>query len=178
MSVAEAVPGGAADATPLTAYVGLGSNLGDSVEELRVAAALLDGLGGRTVRSSLYRTAPVGGPPGQDDYLNAVVGILEPRLGPRELLEKLLSLEASRGRVRVERWGPRVLDLDLLAYGQTSIDDPLMTVPHPRMHHRAFVLAPLCEIAPGWRHPDIGKSACELLELLPPTRIERTTSSW
>lgn len=178
MSGAEPVPAGSLGGGADTAYVGLGSNLGESEVELSAAADLLVDLASRTERSSLYRTAPVGGPPGQSDYLNAVVALIEPRLSPHELLSELLAIEAKRGRVRAERWGPRVIDLDLLAYGQVSIDDPILSLPHPRLHHRAFVLAPLCELAPQWRHPDIGETACALLARLPPARVERLARDW
>lgn len=166
------------DPGAVSAYVALGSNLGDSLAELKAAADELTGLCRRLTRSSLYRTAPVGGPPGQNDYLNAVVALSEPRLAPRELLGELLAIEERHGRVRTERWGPRVLDLDLLAHGSASIDDPGLSLPHPRLHHRAFVLAPLCEVAPYWRHPDIGETACTLLLRLPAAEVERTGLSW
>lgn len=116
--------------------------------------------------SSLYRTTPVGGPAGQADYLNAVVAIQRPRWGARELLQEMLAYELRRGRQRSVRWAPRIIDLDLLAYGDSLIDDPLLSVPHPRLHQREFVLAPLCEVAPQWKHPDIGETACALLAQL------------
>ncbi|HZJ08113.1 MAG TPA: 2-amino-4-hydroxy-6-hydroxymethyldihydropteridine diphosphokinase, partial [Trueperaceae bacterium] len=161
-------------ATALVAYVALGSNLGDSANELRNAAALLARLCDGLTRSSIYRTTPVGGPAGQADYLNAVVAMAGPQLGPRALLNELLVIERRRGRVRDERWGPRILDLDLLAYGLEVVDDPVLSLPHPRLHQRAFVLAPLCELAPGWRLPDVGATACALLARLPAVGVERT----
>lgn len=151
---------------PVSAYVALGSNRGDSLLELNLAATWLAGICTATTRSSLYRTAPVGGPPGQADYLNAVVVLTEPQTGPRALLQKLLDYERGRGRERTERWGPRVIDLDLLAYGSQMVDDPLLSLPHPRLHQREFVLAPLCEVAPEWIHPDISETACALLDRL------------
>lgn len=97
-------------------------------------------------RSSLWETAPVGGPP-QGDYLNGVV-VMHTVLGPAPLLEGCLEIERAEGRERRERWGPRVLDLDLLLYGDAVIDAPGLRVPHPRMHDRRFVLAPLAEVWP------------------------------
>ena len=160
----------------------MGSNLGDSRGEMNAARDWLARAGARLRHSSLYRTAPVGGPAGQADFLNAVVAVEEPRCGARELLQELLAYELRRGRERSLRWGPRIIDLDLLAYGDSSIDDPLLSLPHPRLHQREFVLAPLCEVAPQWRHPDIGETACALLTRLraagsPPAGVERL-GSW
>ena len=117
-------------------------------------------------RSSIYLTEPVGGPPNQPLYLNAVL-VLAPGAGldrPEALLEVLLEIERGQGRVRRERWGARSLDLDLLSVGGRIVDRPQLTLPHPRMMGRAFVLAPLCEVAPGWRHPVTAEGACEALE--------------
>lgn len=133
------------------AYVGLGSNVGDSVQTLRAA---IDALGDlpetRLLRASkLYRT-PAWGRRDQPDFVNAVAA-LDTRLDARALLDALLTLERSFGRDRSdgsERWGPRTLDLDLLLYGETTIDQPGLHVPHPHLHERAFVLVPLTEIAP------------------------------
>ena len=110
-------------------------------------------LGHVTAASSLWETAPVGDVP-QGDYLNAVV-ILDTLRGPRPLLAALLEIEAGAGRIRRERWGPRTLDLDVLLYGDAALDLPGLVVPHPRMHQRRFVLAPLAEVWPdavvrGW----------------------------
>ncbi len=115
--------------------------------------------------SGLYRTAPVGGPPGQPDYLNAALA-LHTDLAPQALLAALLDIEARAGRVRAERWGPRVLDLDLIAHGDLVLDAPGLTLPHPRAFERAFVLAPLADIAPDWRHPTLGRSVREALARL------------
>ena len=168
-------------APEVTAYVALGSNQGDSMGEMNAARDWLAGVGTWLRHSSLYRTAPVGGPSGQADFLNAVVAIEGPRWGARQLLQELLDYELRRGRERSVRWGPRMIDLDLLAYGDSSIDDPLLSLPHPRLHQREFVLAPLCEVAPQWRHPDIGETACALLTRLraaasPLTGVERLES--
>jgi 2-amino-4-hydroxy-6-hydroxymethyldihydropteridine diphosphokinase len=108
-------------------------------------AALHATPGVRVLRSSrVYETAPVGGPE-QPDYLNAVLEV-ETELSPRELLEAALAAERALGRVRGVRWGPRVIDIDVLTYGTRTVDEPGLVVPHPRMHERAFVLAPLLEL--------------------------------
>ena len=131
-----------------TAYLGLGSNLGDRLGNLRRAIALLGARSGiRVVRtSSVYETDPVGGPP-QGDFLNAVVKV-ETSLPARAVLEACMAVEAEMGRVRAERWGPRPIDIDLLLFGDERIDEPDLTVPHPRMHERAFVMVPLVEVDP------------------------------
>jgi len=178
--VTEAVPvrGQAGEgAEPPLAWIALGSNLGDSHDTLRKALAELGALGEVVARSSLYRTAPVGGPPGQGDYLNAVVA-LRTELPTRGLLQALLRIEERLGRVRSERWGPRTLDLDLPAHGDANVDDPVMTVPHPRLHHRPFVLVPLREIDPWWRHPVTGETAEEMLARLDVSGVSRTDLAW
>jgi 2-amino-4-hydroxy-6-hydroxymethyldihydropteridine diphosphokinase len=160
--------------------VALGSNLGRPLQRLRAAERRLRGCGRVVARSSIYRTNPVGGPSGQPTYLNAVVA-LEPDEGfgnPHDLLATLLEIERAEGRVRRERWGPRRLDLDLLAVGDAVIEGPGLTLPHPRMMERAFVLAPLCEAAPTWRHPASGVGACEALRALPTGGFHRTPLSW
>jgi 2-amino-4-hydroxy-6-hydroxymethyldihydropteridine diphosphokinase len=143
------------------AYLGLGSNLGDRSENLRRAVALLGARDGVAVvrTSSVYETAPVG--PSQPDFLNAVAEV-DTTLSPRDLLEACLGVEEEMGRVRRERWGPRVIDVDLLLYGDERVDEPDLVVPHPRMHERAFVLVPLAELAPDVVLPDgrtIGEAA-------------------
>ena len=127
------------------AFLGLGSNLGDRLGNLRRAVELLRERSVRVLRSSrVYETDPVGGPE-QPDYLNAVVEV-EAEGTARHLLEICLAIEEEMGRVRGERWGPRTIDLDLLTFGHEEIDEPGLRVPHPRMHERAFVLAPLLEL--------------------------------
>jgi 2-amino-4-hydroxy-6-hydroxymethyldihydropteridine diphosphokinase len=127
------------------AHVGLGSNLGDRLANLQRAVDLLAATDGvEFLRSSrVYETDPVG--PQQPDYLNAVIEVATSLL-PDALLAACMRVESEMGRVRAERWGPRVIDLDLLTYGRRSIDEPGLTVPHPRMHERLFVLAPLLEL--------------------------------
>lgn len=133
----------------------LGSNLGHRAEHLSAALRELDASRGVRVAavSPVYETDPVGPPP-QGPYLNAVVR-LETRVAPRALLERLLEIEASRGRTRGERDAARTLDLDLLLYGARRIDEPGLSVPHPRLHERAFVLEPLGDLAPDLVHPTL-----------------------
>lgn len=130
------------------AYLGLGSNLGDRAAMLQLATddlAMTDGITVVAV-SGVYETAPVGGPE-QDDYLNAVVAI-ETRLDARALLRVAQGIEEHAGRVRTVRWGPRSLDVDVLIVGDARVDEPDLQVPHPRLHERGFVLAPLRDVAP------------------------------
>jgi 2-amino-4-hydroxy-6-hydroxymethyldihydropteridine diphosphokinase len=129
------------------AYIGLGANLGDTRAALDAAFGALAALPQTTLRaaSSLYRSAPIES--AGADYLNAVVG-LDTRLAPDALLAELLRIERAHGRERPYRNAPRTLDLDLLLYGARRIETPTLTVPHPRLHERAFVLLPLAQIAP------------------------------
>lgn len=128
-------------------FLGLGTNLGDRLATLQAAVDRLDETSGvRVVRSSrVYETAPVGGP-AQPDFLNAVVQV-ETDLSPRDVLAACLAVEEGLGRVRTERWGPRTIDIDVLTYGHEAIAEPGLDIPHPRMHERGFVLAPLLELA-------------------------------
>jgi 3-oxoacyl-[acyl-carrier protein] reductase len=145
------------------AYIALGSNLGDRRATLDRAVARLDAVPGVHVlrRSSLYETAPVGGPAGQGSFLNAVVEITS-AIGPDDLLSSLQAIEADLGRVRTVRDGPRTIDLDILLHGDLVIDSPHLTLPHPRLHERLFVLDPLAEIAPGVVHPTFGLTVSQL----------------
>ena len=126
------------------AYVGLGSNLGDRSRNLSRALEELERLGGLARRSSIYRTVPWGRVD-QPEFLNAVV-VLETELAPRELLDALLAIERRLGRTDGERWGPRVIDLDLLLYDDVTIEEEGLRVPHQRLQERAFVLVPLAEV--------------------------------
>ncbi|HEX2040086.1 MAG TPA: 2-amino-4-hydroxy-6-hydroxymethyldihydropteridine diphosphokinase [Acidimicrobiales bacterium] len=126
------------------AFLGLGSNVGDRWAHLRAA---VDALPDVVAVSPVYETDPVGGPEGQDAYLNCVVMLITDRT-PRQLLSLCRELESAAGRTRGERWGPRTLDVDVLLVGDAVVDDPDLQVPHPRMWERAFVLVPLADVAP------------------------------
>ena len=132
----------------VTAYLGLGSNLGDRLANLQRAVSLIAARRGLEVmRSSrVYETDPVGGPP-QPEYLNAVLEV-RTSLSPRELLSACQGVENQLGRVRAERWGPRTIDVDVLTYAEETVDEPDLSIPHPRMHERGFVLLPLSELDP------------------------------
>jgi 2-amino-4-hydroxy-6-hydroxymethyldihydropteridine diphosphokinase len=129
----------------VSAYLALGSNLGDRLATLRRAVDLLNARSGiEVLRSSrVYETEPVGPP--QPAYLNAVIEV-RTELEPRALLEECLAVEDELGRVRAERWGPRTIDVDVLTYDEREVAEADLVVPHPRMHERAFVLVPLGEL--------------------------------
>ena len=131
------------------AYLGIGSNLGDRLTILQKAVDFLARSPDITVVavSPVYETDPVGGPE-QGPYLNAVVAV-ETTLDPYSLLKRGLILEGLQRRVRKERWGPRTLDVDVLLYGDLTVDEPHLQVPHPRMYERGFVMAPLADLDPG-----------------------------
>jgi 2-amino-4-hydroxy-6-hydroxymethyldihydropteridine diphosphokinase len=147
-------------------YIGLGSNLGDRRALLaRGLASLTEAGFGLTSQSALYLTEPVDAPP-QDWFVNAVAAG-HTSLSPEELLAACLEVERGLGRERTVYHGPRTLDLDILIYGDERRDGPGLTIPHPRMHERRFVLAPLCELAPDLCHPRLGATIRELLERCP-----------
>lgn len=152
----------------IQAAIGLGSNLGDREGHLRAAYDALQGLPRTQVLaiSDTIQTEPVG-PVAQGPYLNAAA-LIRTELTARELLASLLEIERSRGRdrSREQRWGPRTLDLDLLLYGGRIIDEPGLTIPHPRLHERLFVLFPLAQIAKDARVPTRGRTVGELLAAL------------
>jgi len=154
------------------AAIALGGNLGNSQKILTEAIAALDYEPCIRVvsRSHFYKTAPIGPP--QPDYLNACI-LVETTLTPRSLLHHLLAIENQFGRVRQVRWGARSLDLDLLLYGDQVVDTLGLTVPHPRLHERAFVLVPLMDVAPDWPHPIFRKTVAQLLSRLSTVGVDR-----
>ena len=150
--------------------IGLGSNLGDSLDVVQTAMALLEqfALPGTFARSSIWRTSPVDCPPGVGDFVNAVAGFApQSELEPLELLGRLKSIEAEFGRDQVRvRNAPRELDLDLLLFGSKRLQLPELTLPHPRAVQRLFVLQPLVEIAPDLVWPGLDQSVAALLEAI------------
>ncbi|MDJ0703270.1 MAG: 2-amino-4-hydroxy-6-hydroxymethyldihydropteridine diphosphokinase [Leptolyngbyaceae cyanobacterium MO_188.B28] len=152
--------------------IALGSNLGDSLAILEGALVSLNQVPGGSLqaRAHIYLTAPIGPP--QPDYLNCCA-LFKTILSPEEVLRILLKIEAEFGRVRRERWGPRLLDLDLLLFDNLVLETPTLQLPHPRMHERAFVLAPLAEIAPDWIEPISGKSIAQLLQAVDCSGVQK-----
>lgn len=148
------------------ALVAIGGNLGDCRHAFNMARERLNQHGVQVLASSpLYRTKPIGGPADQPDYLNAVLRVTT-RLSPLQLLDLCLELERQAGRQRLERWGARTLDLDLLSYHHLVCATPHLSLPHPRMHQRRFVLAPLCDLLSSWQHPILRETAETLLSHL------------
>ncbi len=152
-----------------TAYIALGSNLGDRIENLKRSLKLLNEEHGISVLSvsPVYETAPVGGPE-QGPFLNACAA-LETDLPPENLLLQMLNIENLMGRAREEKWGPRLIDLDLLVYESEIINTELLELPHPRLAERGFVLVPLADIAPKLIVPGYNKTVAELLSQLSDT---------
>jgi 2-amino-4-hydroxy-6-hydroxymethyldihydropteridine diphosphokinase len=145
--------------TAVRAYIGLGSNLGDREQTIEEAVGLLRAHPDvEVVSTSTLRETEPWGPVAQPRFLNGAVAV-ETTLEPRALLGVLLEVERRLGRVREERWGPRTIDLDLLLYGDAVVDEPGLTVPHPHLHERAFVLEPLHELDPALVVPGHGTVA-------------------
>ena len=145
---------------PQRAVLALGSNLGDRLGMLQGALDALGKMPGVDVVavSGVYETAPVGGPPGQDPYLNAVI-LVDTRLSASVLLERCLAVEGALGRHRTERWGPRTLDIDVITYDDQVNEDEALTLPHPRAYERAFVLVPWVSVDQGATLPGRGRVA-------------------
>lgn len=149
-----------------TGYIGIGSNLGDKLDNCLKAIGLIDRTPGCRVesRSRFFRTEPVG-VEGQDWYINCAIS-LSTRLSAQDLLKVLQAVEAGMGRERKDKWASRTIDLDILFFGESVIDRKALRVPHPLMHLRRFVLVPMAQLAPDLRHPVLGKTMVELLDLL------------
>lgn len=145
----------------VTAYLSLGSNLGDRAANLRIAIAQLGAAARLVAVSSLYETQPVD-VPDQPWFLNCVVAV-ETDFSARELLNLALSIEGAMGRLRVREKGARNIDIDLVLFGDLVVDEPGLKIPHPAMHQRRFVLEPLAEVGPEVRHPESGKTVREML---------------
>ena len=148
----------------VAAYIGLGSNLGDRLSNLQGAIDRLNRAEGIAVTavSHVYETAPIGGPE-QPDYLNAAIAIETDR-DAGEVMEICLTVEKTMDRTRTVRWGPREIDIDILLYGTLCIESERLTIPHPRMHERAFVLIPLADIDGHIEHPVLKKTVSIMLE--------------
>jgi 2-amino-4-hydroxy-6-hydroxymethyldihydropteridine diphosphokinase len=160
--------------TKETAYLGLGGNLGDPAKSMGAALRMLDAdpLSRVVAVSSLYRTPPWG-KTDQPDFLNATAEVLTSH-SPRELLDRCLEAEQRLKRVRQERWGPRLIDIDILIFGDETVHEDGLEIPHPRMLERAFVLAPLAEIAPDFMVD--GQTLSDHLAMLDTTGITRLPS--
>jgi 2-amino-4-hydroxy-6-hydroxymethyldihydropteridine diphosphokinase len=146
-------------------HLSLGSNLGDRERSLREAIQRIGQIGRITSVSSIYETEPVEFTD-QPEFLNCAVE-LETSLMPAQLMQQLLEVEGAMGRQRIQKKGPRIIDIDILLFGEAVVDTPDLTIPHPAMHKRRFVLEPLAEIAPEARHPLLEKTIQELLAQLP-----------
>ena len=149
-----------------TAYLSLGSNLGDREGNLREAIARLGELGSVSRVSALYETEPVEVAGQQPLFLNCAAAV-ETELTPLEFLKRMLAIEQAMGRKRTQPKGPRTIDMDIIFFGDELLDTKELSVPHPAMQHRRFVLAPLAEIAPETMHPVLHRTARELLNSLP-----------
>src|SRR5579863_10586134 len=156
------------------AYLSLGSNVGDGAANLKTAIEHLRTMGEVVAVSSFYETEPVEFE-AQPWFLNCVVA-LNTEKTPRQLLDGILEIEQQMGRRRSQKKGPRMIDIDILLFGNLIVDDLGLTIPHPAMHERRFVLEPLAEIAPEVRHPILKRSIQELRDALPPGQTVRKTS--
>jgi 2-amino-4-hydroxy-6-hydroxymethyldihydropteridine diphosphokinase len=155
-----------------TAYIGIGSNLADPRRNCLEAIERIGRIEGCNITSvsGLYLTEPVG-VKAQEWYINGAVSV-STGLSPFDLISRLLDIEAEMGRVRTMKWGPRVIDLDILLFGQDIINEKVLTVPHPMMHLRRFVMAPMADLAPDLMHPVLGKTMVELyMEIAPDGQV-------
>ena len=152
---------------PVTAYVAIGSNLGDRLATIQEATALLGASDDIAVIrvSSLWNNPAIGGPADSPDFLNGAIEV-QTSLSADALLTRLFAIEQQLGRDRRQRWAPRTIDLDLLLYGDSVIRSDALTIPHPRLHERRFVLQPLAELAADFRIPTTGKTVGEHLASL------------
>jgi 2-amino-4-hydroxy-6-hydroxymethyldihydropteridine diphosphokinase len=159
---------------PELAHLSLGSNVGDRVRNLKAAIHRLAAFGEVVAVSSFYETEPVEFT-AQAWFLNCAV-TLRTEKTPKQLLDGILGIEQQLGRQWGQQKGPRIIDIDILLFGNSIVDDPGLTIPHPAMHERRFVLEPLAEIAPGARHPVFKRTIRELDDTLPPGQAVRKTS--
>ena len=161
-------------------FLGLGGNLGSPLDCFIEARQRLSDHPRIDLKASspAYRTPAIAGPTGQPDYLNAILEIATD-LSPRQLLEICLDIELACGRTREVRWAARTLDIDLLFFGQLLADEPQLTLPHPRLHSRHFVLLPLADLEPALLHPRLKRTVSDLLNDLPePTGISKISDKW
>jgi len=156
-------------------YLSLGSNLGDRAANLRTAIEKLADIGNPVAVSAFYETEPVEVTGPQPWFLNCAVKLDTEKM-PRQLMAAILALEQSMGRQRKQQKGPRTIDIDVLLFGSSVIQIPSLTVPHPRLHERRFVLEPLAEIAPEARHPVFKRTIRELRDALPPGQTVKRLS--
>jgi 2-amino-4-hydroxy-6-hydroxymethyldihydropteridine diphosphokinase len=154
-----------------TVYLSLGSNVGDRAANLNTAIERLRGLGEVVAVSSFYETEPVEFE-AQPWFVNCAVQLNTEKM-PRQLLSGILDLEQQMGRRRAQKKGPRIIDIDILLFGNSVVETKGLTIPHPAMHERRFVLEPLAEIAPEMRHPVFKRTVRELRDTLPPGQVVR-----
>jgi 2-amino-4-hydroxy-6-hydroxymethyldihydropteridine diphosphokinase len=159
-----------------TVYIGFGSNLGDRLASMQAARNRLPPAVELTRCSPLYESAPWGDTD-QPAFLNAVCQG-RTALDPHDLLAHLKQIERDVGRIPSRRWGPRAIDLDLLFYDDLVLDSPTLTIPHPRLHERAFALRPLADLAPDLRHPRLGRSVAELAAALAGADVQIVAAQW